>query len=158
MLSLFSKKEESIAPDGSKFSPSKVATISDIQRVESEFGFELPQLLKDLYINTGNGGFGPGYGVMGIPGGFTDDQGSNILSLYQDFVEPYPEDPAWKWPKGRVPICHWGCVIYSCVHCLEENLPVYIADIGVKEDGEPMESILKISAPTFDAWVESWKK
>ena len=157
LLERIKKRKKGVGPDGRKFKLSKPAKLSDIDDVEKELRFLLPDTLKELYLEVGNGGFGPGYGVMGIPGGFTDDQGNDILSLYNSYRESDPEDPSWLWPEGLVPICHWGCVIYSCVHCLEENMPVYNADIGVIGNDDPVESILKLDKPSFDEWVMSWE-
>src|SRR6478736_10285958 len=63
-----------------------------IDACEKALGFPLPPLLREIYLGIANGGFGPGYGVMGVAGGFTDDQGETITSLYQSFRQPDPED------------------------------------------------------------------
>lgn len=150
------KQTINIGPDGTSCKLSKPTSNDAILSVENEFGFKLPELLKEIYSQIGNGGFGPGYGVMGIPGGFTDDQGEDILSLYKSYRKSDPEDDTWAWPKGLVPICHWGCVVYSCVHCLENEIPIYFADIGVKDPGEPMESILIKHKSSFEEWIRAW--
>ena len=40
---------------------------------EKQLGFALPNLLTQLYSSIGNGGFGPGYGMLGVVGGAADD-------------------------------------------------------------------------------------
>jgi hypothetical protein len=42
-------------------------------------------LLRELYTQVGNGGFGPGYGVFGLEGGYTDPQiiSTDIISNSQ---------------------------------------------------------------------------
>src|SRR5690242_3913384 len=40
-----------------------------VARDERRLGFTLPALLKRLYAEIGNGGFGPGYGLIGLTNG-----------------------------------------------------------------------------------------
>ena len=68
-------------------------------------------LLRNLY-GVANGGFGPGYGLLGLRGGFTDDMGRTATDILM-------EVPQGLWPgmpTGLMPLCHWGCAIYSFVH------------------------------------------
>ncbi|CAG0932352.1 hypothetical protein TFLX_02558 [Thermoflexales bacterium] len=51
------------------FSP---ATLSVVEATEKELGFKLPTLLSQLYTQVANGGFGPGYGIYGLEGGYAD--------------------------------------------------------------------------------------
>jgi cell wall assembly regulator SMI1 len=41
-----------------------VASEATIQAAEAELGLRLPALLRELYKQVGNGGYGPGYGLM----------------------------------------------------------------------------------------------
>jgi hypothetical protein len=51
-------------------------------RAERALGFPFPALLAALYAKIGNGGYGPGYGLLGVAGGATDDQGYDAVELY----------------------------------------------------------------------------
>ncbi|GHO48463.1 SMI1/KNR4 family protein [Ktedonospora formicarum] len=53
--------------EGFEFAP---VTEQELLHVEEAFGFVHPPLLRDLYLHIANGGFGPGTGLIGIPGGF----------------------------------------------------------------------------------------
>jgi hypothetical protein len=44
--------------------PSRPTTPAVVAEAESSLGFPLPSLLRDAYTMVGNGGFGPGYGLM----------------------------------------------------------------------------------------------
>ena len=88
-----------------------------VQIAEQNLGYPLPEILRTLFTTVANGGFGPGYGVIGIQGGHLTDEGDSSIDLYTIFSEADPEDPNWKWPPGLLPLCHWGCAIYSCVDC-----------------------------------------
>ena len=50
-----------------------------MSQVESELGFGLPPLLRAIYHEVGNGGFGPGHGILGIKEGkLTDEEYDEI--------------------------------------------------------------------------------
>lgn len=51
-------------PTGLKLHMSPPCSPSAIVHAEAEFGFRLPELLKEMYTIMGTGGFGPGYGAM----------------------------------------------------------------------------------------------
>lgn len=142
-------------PMGRSFAPSDPASSDAASSCELTMGHELPPVLRDIYLIVANGGFGPGYGVMGLEGGFTDDLGRSAESLYSLFREPDPEDPEWKWSKSWLPFCHWGCGVYSVVDCVAPY-PVIFVDPSVKDIGAPMLSIVVPHKPTVDAWLQDW--
>jgi len=98
-------------------SPPKVAPPlknGDAEASEAELGFAVPAFLKLLYGKVGNGGFGPGYGLIGLMSGATDDQGNNAVGAYQLYSSSDPSDPTWNWPERLLPICTGG-VRYTAV-------------------------------------------
>src|SRR5689334_14826568 len=77
------------------------ATEAEITVAESAFGVQLPLVLRQLYTRIGNGGFGPGYGLLGVPPhGYRDDQRHTGLELYALFSQFDPDDAAWDWPDA----------------------------------------------------------
>src|SRR5262245_22903230 len=64
--------------------PFPPATEVALARAERSLGFALPALLRQVYAHVGNGGFGPAYGLIGVPGGAKDDLGRSIVDLYKD--------------------------------------------------------------------------
>ncbi|MEU1589712.1 hypothetical protein [Micromonospora sp. NPDC005710] len=74
-----------------------------VDDAEQALGHPLPPLLRRLYAEIANDGFGP---VLGVAGGCTDDLGRTAVDLLG------PRDPA-----GLLPIAYWGCAIYSYVDC-----------------------------------------
>lgn len=141
---------------GNVFRACPPASEKAVASTESRLGFGLPRTLREVYRNVANGGFGPGYGVMGVEGGFADDMGHTVADLYAAYREPDPEDPAWRWPEQFLPFCHWGCAVYSVVDCSRSPAPVYFADVSVKEIGEPVETILRPHKPSFEDWLRDW--
>ncbi|MBN2196106.1 MAG: SMI1/KNR4 family protein [Polyangiaceae bacterium] len=94
------------------------ATAAAVEAAESRLGFELPSFYVRILTEVANGGFGPGYGIIGVrPGGDVDDD------LGSDLVEGYlaqrknADDPVWWWPSKLVAICNWGCATWSCLDC-----------------------------------------
>ncbi len=61
------------------------ATEHQLRETEQELGFSLPPLLRLCYTQVANGGFGPGYGIIGVLGGFPhmDGFGEDIAQGYQ---------------------------------------------------------------------------
>lgn len=60
------------------------ATEEQLRQTEQLLGFPLPSFLRSLYMQVANGGFGPGFGVIGAIGGFPlmDGFGKDIAHGY----------------------------------------------------------------------------
>jgi hypothetical protein len=127
-----------------------------ITSAESELHFRLPDTLRAIYESVANGGFGPGYGVMGLAGGFTDDLGNTVVSLYKAYCEPDPDDPSWSWREGHLPFCHWGCGVYSVVECLTPGNPVLFVDPSARDEGATIDSVTRPHKASFDDWIRDW--
>jgi hypothetical protein len=93
------------------------ATPEQIAATEAAIGFKLPQLFKEIFRRIGNGGFGPGYGLIGVHGGYADFKGEHLAELGQELGA---------LDRKVVPICNWGCGIYSCLDCAKPEAPVTI--------------------------------
>lgn len=133
-----------------------VASEAELSRVESRLELRIPSLLRQVYLGVGNGGFGPGYGLMGLTGGFTDDQGHSAADLYELFRRPDPTALIWEWPARVVPICHWGCAIYSCVDCSTDHGQILIWDPNVWDEGAPVRTALRRGHRRVADWFQSW--
>jgi hypothetical protein len=145
-----------VGPAGFQFAAAPKATLELVREAERELGFALPTLLRRAYLDVANGGFGPGYGVMGVGQGFTDDRKNTVLDLYRAFSQVDPEDSTWDWPRSFLPICHWGCVVYSAVDATADGNPVFFMDVSVKDVGAPMSSITIPHKPSLQAWLDDW--
>ncbi|GHO49652.1 SMI1/KNR4 family protein [Ktedonospora formicarum] len=65
------------------------ATEEQVQETERQLGFPLPPLLRLLYTEIANGGFGPGEGIVGTPGGFRMTTPSLFDGPKLDIVQSY---------------------------------------------------------------------
>ena len=68
-------------PDGPSSLCAPLAREDALASDERRLGFRLPLLMKRLYREIGNGGFGPGYGLIGLSGGALDDIGRTAPNL-----------------------------------------------------------------------------
>jgi len=93
------------------------ATPEQIASTQAAIGFELPQLLKEILVKIGNGGFGPGYGLIGVEGGYADFKGEHLAELGEELGA---------LERKILPVCNWGCGIYSCVDCAKDEAAVFI--------------------------------
>jgi hypothetical protein len=135
-----------------------------VEAAERELGFSLPELLKLLYTEVANGGFGPYDRIIGLEGGWTanDNDGENLVELYCKFKEELPFEP--DWPDGLLPICEsGGNGTVFCLDTTRPNSPVMAVELDFfdedeDEDGEEetLELTLTEEAPSFQSWLEDW--
>jgi hypothetical protein len=125
---------------------------------EDALGFTLPPPLKQVYQKVGNGGFGPGYGLIGMTGGAPDDTGKTAPYIYAQFRTVDTEEPEWIWRPSLLPICHWGCGILSCVACDEPDYPMYIFDPNAHDSDPTWQECIFHEASSFASWLTDWAK
>jgi hypothetical protein len=73
-----------------------------LQETERRLGHELPTILRTVYTTVANGGFGPGYGLLGLP------ILANTLTAGQHRLAPRAEEHLAQHPPQ------------SCVYCEQE--------------------------------------
>jgi hypothetical protein len=104
------------------------AAAGDVEDAERALGFEIPKILKLLYLRIGNGGFRPGRpgNIIGVRGGFASSSGT-LVQQYEDMIRG-AEYLGLQWRPGLLPFCEWGCTIVSCVDCKDPALRVYLCE------------------------------
>ena len=136
--------------------PFPPVTQEECAEAAARLGVQLPESVRRVYMEIANGGFGPGYGLVGLITGARLDTGGSAISLYEVFRENDPEDPLWSWPAGLLPVCHWGCAIYSCVDCTQVSAPVLRFDPNGHELGASWHSAFRLEARSFEDWLRRW--
>ena len=114
------------------FSP---ATEEQVSATEQALGFALPELLRELYTTAANGGFGPGYGLNGIAGGFGNTLANSYharkrssrlidITLYEKRQAPTKllETAFYIHPYRFLELCHWGCAIFFYLDCVADRV------------------------------------
>jgi len=132
--------------------PLRLATPEEVREAEVLVGRPLPTLLRRLYLEVGNGGFGPGYGVLGLRNGHRDDTGHTATDLYQERREWWPSSPS-----GLLPICHWGCAIYSLVDCSSEGGLMWGYDPNPTPPDEVDHALFRQEID-LETWFDRWVK
>jgi hypothetical protein len=123
--------------------PLEPASVDAVDACEAAIGRPLPRLLRRCYLQLGDGGFGPGYGV--VPVG----------ELARPFLDP-------KWPEGFPPearslltICHWGCGITSFVDLRDRAGPMWAVDPNPPPADE-LGAALFPQGMTLASWLLRW--
>jgi hypothetical protein len=144
--SLIQKIKESLVSKKNGPAPFPPASKGAIDEAEAWLGFGIPEFLKTIYLEIGNGGFGPGSDglLIGVSGGYASDLGT-IVDVYEAFKKE-AKYLGSEWLAGLLPFCEWGCNIYSCVSCNDIRLPVYMSEV----------SSLRPQSYTLDGFMEMW--
>ncbi|MGH9720231.1 MAG: SMI1/KNR4 family protein [Bryobacteraceae bacterium] len=114
-----------------------------VEDAETRMGFQLPALLKRLWTEVGNGGFGPGYGLFGVNLAPSSELSMSIPNVYLQSVA----DESYGWPKNLVLVCEWGCANYSAVDCSTPEGE--IVNVSGEMDLKPTRS-------SFAQWMQDW--
>jgi hypothetical protein len=152
LRALRERVESMLDPDAPHREPYPFASPDDIAAAESELGFPLPPLLRDVY-GVANGGIGPGHGLYPIGEG----EGT-LVAMYRHFVaeglitrrdaEPGQSDhETGLWPERLLPFCDWGCAIWSCLDCRSNDGPIVTSS-----NGRPLVS----TGHTLRSWLSQW--
>ena len=129
-------------------------SLDELELAEKKLRFQLPSLLRALYLQIGNGGFGPGYGLIGLNDMGARNYHANLVDGYLEginFVHPdYPP-----WPRQFITICDWGDSITSVLDWTAPQSSVYRFN-GDKYDEGPLENVIKLESPALQTWLEDW--
>jgi hypothetical protein len=129
----------------------KIATAQELEITETQLGFALPAFLKRLYLEVANGGFGPGYGLIGTTGGASDDRGF-ITDLHNADNDPKRRTRYPNWPTRAIRICNWGCGMYSLVE--SSSLQMYLFNPDADETAFPNQ--LMPHHKTLEEFWQAW--
>ena len=121
-------------------------SVAEIRATEAELGFALPDGLRQLYLEVGDGGFGPGDGVFG-----RDD----LVAKYREVTEA-PAGPGGEpWPDNLLPIAGADGDLVSID--LDSGRIVYFdAEELAEEDPDSWRLAFKPAADSLAAWLAKW--
>jgi hypothetical protein len=94
---------------GAEVSPP--TTTAAVDEAERAIGYALHPFHRRLLTEVGNGGFGPGYGLVGLPGGISDVDGRSLVELSRMLLLELNASP----PFPVSFLCDWGCGVWGCI-------------------------------------------
>ena len=156
------------------------ATPAQLAAAEVAVGLPFPRLLRRLYTEVADGGFGPGYGLLALAvGGRADGEAPSVRAqlgagLPNDEIGagfPTREqsiettglgilaNPVRRWaPIGDEPttllaVCHWGCGIYSLVDTATDDGRMWAFDPNPVSD--PRDGVFALDH-NLAGWLARW--
>ncbi|MGI8451740.1 MAG: SMI1/KNR4 family protein [Streptosporangiaceae bacterium] len=130
--------------------PPPVALPEAVLELEEAIGCSLPPLLRRLFLEVANGGFGPSEGgILGVRGYGLTHTGNwtDLLHAYRAFSPHVPREMLWLYD--------WGCAIWSLVDCSRPEGQMWVWDPNGAEDPSPANSLFR-EAMTLTDWLAAW--
>ncbi|WP_204046120.1 SMI1/KNR4 family protein [Acrocarpospora phusangensis] len=122
---------------------------ADLLASEARIGCRLPELLRRVYTEIANGGFGPDYGILGITPTGHREGGGTAAEVYEAF-------PAVSRRLG-FPVAYGGCQLYWLVSLTKQDNPVCLWDeAGWNEWEHPIEAGILLTVPSLAEWLQDW--
>ena len=124
------------------------ATSQEVEEAEQRLSMQLPTVLSQLLIHVSNGGFGPGYGLIGVGRGHKSDFG-NLVDTYLRLRNDWQECGD-TWPIHLLPFCEFGDNIFTCID-LDDHSRIYLSTDS---------QIHRMSCDIigfFDKWIAGYK-
>jgi len=114
--------------------------------VEDAMGAALPALFRRCFLELGNGGFGPGYGLLPAPAGTEPEPGTLLHNCYH-------ERGSLLVNGSLLVICNWGCGILSLIDVSDRAGPMWTIDPNGPNN--PNDALFRKNH-TFTRWLGSW--
>ncbi|WP_407570592.1 SMI1/KNR4 family protein [Deinococcus altitudinis] len=118
--------------------PNAPADPETLAQVEEGLGLRLPDLLRQIYLEVGDGNWGPGYGLLPLKG---ESYASSAGSLLD-------ESRATGTP-GQVFLCYWGCTVFSVLDSASGR-------VGIVDVGTECSDQVSWQASSVEEWFEAW--
>jgi hypothetical protein len=135
----------------------KSALQYNLNNLEQQIGLTLPSVVKQLYLELGNGDFGPDYGFFLLQ----EEEGNKKITLAQAYQELHCakiKDWDWELSKLFVPFLYWGADIYSLVDCGDPNGAVYVLDENLKNENTTWQSCVWKHCGSILDWLDKWSE
>jgi hypothetical protein len=123
---------------------------ADVDRAETALGVRFPPLLRRLYTEIGEGGFGPGTGILGLEGLAREHQSYAVeLAVEQEFGV---------WPAALLPLCQLDQTLLACIDCSDPAGPIVGFEVDDLDWDElaGFEEAFQPRSPSLHQWLEAW--
>jgi hypothetical protein len=131
-----------------------VATSEELDAAEAAIGRPLPHVLRLVLEQVANGGFGPGYGLLGVgPTGHRINLASGEVDLnLPDFHRFHlGHDPGWD--RDQLVILDWGDVIWGTVSLSTGLVSTFRGDTDTYEAQH-----LEPQGVDLETWLMRWAR
>ncbi len=134
-------------------------TLDLLQDFEEIAEILFPNDLSRVYLEVGNGGFGPGYGLLGFSNTINMEHDSRkrwdtIDDYYLGHKHSKEMGYGRDWSEYILPICTGGCDCLGIVDLRDER--VGFVQHELFEFLEPLENIIEWKAISVKSWFEAW--
>jgi hypothetical protein len=133
--------------------PHPPVSAAQLAEAEERLGFELPPIVRDLYTQVADGGYGPGYGLNRLIAG---DSLTLVLSDQTFLEERATGDPLSLWPDKFLRLCEWGCNYFSGIDCSRPACPIVRFVPDWCAEGAAMAEVRVPEADSLEEWLEAW--
>lgn len=123
------------------------ASVAALDAAEARLGTPLPALLRRLYLEIANGGFGPGGGLLSI---------EKAIAAYVEMTrEPYLPK-GYPWPAGLLPISGDESG-YDCVEASTGRVVGWDPEgLTERSSEKTWQMTFTELAPSLEAWLGEW--
>lgn len=129
-----------------------VADRQDLDAAEASIGHSLPPTLRLVLTEVANGGFGPGYGLLGVGlTGHRIDIAEFSLNLPDFYRLQLEQDPEWN--RDQLVIADHGCVIWETVSLSTGEVSTFRGDTGTFEAQH-----FEPTGMDLQAWLLNWAR
>lgn len=118
---------------------------AQVVKVEKSLGFALPGQLRQLYLEVGDGGFGPYGGIRRL---------TNWAADYAKLRAELPAERGRDWPEGLLPIVYVNGR-RVCVERDSGRVVLWTKPPKKASEKKWLASFVPVS-PSLEAWLESW--
>jgi hypothetical protein len=127
----------------------RTATAVEVKSFEQATGLRLPAFYARVLTEVANGGFGPGFGLIGLPPYVDDDLRTDLQAAYLEGRAC--DDLSLRTPHGILYLCSWGCGTYSYLDCTSPLGSVVTDELLF---GEQLE--FTDTSPALSVWLDDW--
>lgn len=131
--------------------PRPALTESELHAAEAELGFELPLLVRSLYQQVADGGYGPGWGILPL----RLEKQPSIVAYDRLFRQSWDAGaPSQNWPEPFIRFCEWSCNVDSGIDCSKAACSVIRFDPA--RGGQDDADRLIAESDYLSEWLAAW--
>jgi hypothetical protein len=132
-------------PASEPLKPIEPLSEAEVAKVEKALGFPIPSQLRQLYLELGDGGFGPYAGIRRL---------TNWAADYAKLRTQLPAERGRDWPEGLLPIVYVNGR-RLCVERDSGRVLLWTKPPKKVSEQKWLASFIPVS-PSLQAWLESW--